>query len=70
MGLKDLFGRWTKGENERAIEREREEELAQARPVDRARDAQEYETKKEDLFAGPGSWAGSEAESTVSDDLE
>jgi hypothetical protein len=70
MGLKDLLSRWSKGEDERAIEREEQEELAHARPIDRARDAEDFEAKKDDLAAGRGSFAGSEAEATVADDLE
>jgi hypothetical protein len=51
MGLRDVFRRWTKGEDERAIEREREEELAGASPAQRARDAEDFEARKDDVDA-------------------
>jgi hypothetical protein len=51
MGLRDLLRRWTKGEDERAVERERDEELARATAAERARDAEDFEAKKDDAAA-------------------
>jgi hypothetical protein len=67
MGLKDLFSRWSKGEDRRAVERaERESTM---KPQERLVDAEDFEARKDDTAAG-SSWAGSEAEATAADDLE
>jgi hypothetical protein len=67
MGLKDLFQRWTKGEDERAIERAREESEAHAGGYQRALDAEDFEGRKEDLNTH-SQWSGSEAEAAAGDE--
>jgi hypothetical protein len=59
MGLKELFSRWTKSEDERAIERAKLE--SQMSPEERAFDQEDFEGRKDDIAAG-SSWAGREAE--------
>ncbi|HVU78216.1 MAG TPA: hypothetical protein VHC67_11575 [Gaiellaceae bacterium] len=46
MGLKDLFRRWSKSEDERAIERAEVE--ARMTPVERATDSEDFEAHKDD----------------------
>lgn len=67
MGLKDLFSRWTKGEDERAVERAKLESQMSAQ--ERAVDQEDFEARKDDLAAG-STWAGREAEGAASDDLD
>lgn len=65
MGLKDLFSRWTKGEDARATERaERESQMT---PQERAIDQEDFEARKDDTAAA-SSWAGREAEGAASDE--
>jgi hypothetical protein len=66
MGLKDLFSRWTKGEDRRATERAELE--SRMTPAERAFDQEDFEARKDDTAAG-SSWAGREAEGAASDDL-
>lgn len=66
MGLKDLFSRWSKGEDQRAIERAEEE--SSLTPAERAFDKEDFEGRKDDIAAG-STWAGREAEGAASDDL-
>ena len=66
MGLKDLFSRWSKGEDERATERAEEE--SRMTPAERAFDKEDFEARKDDVAAG-STWAGREAEGAASDDL-
>jgi hypothetical protein len=67
MGLKAFFSRWSKGEDERAVERaDRESGMS---PVERARDSQDYEARKDDVAAQSG-WAGSEAIDSAGDDVD
>ena len=66
MGLKDLFSRWTKGEDRRATERAELESRMTA--TERAYDKEDFEGHKEDTAAA-SSWAGREAEGAASDDL-
>lgn len=66
MGLKDLFSRRRKGEDERAIERAKLE--AQMSPQERAIDQEDFEARKDDTSAA-SNWAGREAEDAASDDL-
>ena len=66
MGLKDLFSRWSKGEDERATERA--EEQSRMTPAERAFDKEDFEARKDDVAAG-STWAGREAEGAASDDL-
>jgi hypothetical protein len=47
MGLKDLFRRWSKGEDDRALQRADEE--SRMTPAERAVDSEDFEGKKEDL---------------------
>jgi hypothetical protein len=66
MGLKDLFSRWTKGEDRRATERaELESRMTEK---ERAFDKEDFEGRKEDTAAA-SSWAGREAEGAAADDL-
>jgi transposase len=67
MGLKDLFSRWTKGEDRRATERaERESDMT---PYERDVDQEDFEARKDDIAAG-SSWAGREAEGAASGELD
>ena len=68
MGLKDLFSRWSKGEDERAIERVREESAMT--PHERAVDREDYEGRKEDLYSLEHDYPGAEAADTAREDLE
>jgi hypothetical protein len=66
MGLKDLFSRWTKGEDRRATERaELESRMTE---TERAYDKEDFEGRKQDT-ASASSWAGREAEGAATDDL-
>jgi hypothetical protein len=58
MGLKDLFSRWSKGEDERALERAAEE--SRMTPHERAVDREDFEGRKDDLFATERESAGAE----------
>jgi hypothetical protein len=67
MGLKDLFSRWTKGEDERAIERAKlDSELS---PEERAEEQDDFEARKDDT-AAESSWAGREAEGAERGELD
>jgi hypothetical protein len=67
MRLKDLFSRWRKGEDGRAVERaELESEMTQE---ERAVDQEDFEARKDDTAAG-SSWAGREAEGASGGDLD
>ena len=59
MGLKDLFSRWSKGEDERVIERAEEE--SRMTPFERDVDREDFEGRKDDLFATERESAGAEA---------
>jgi hypothetical protein len=65
MGLKDLFSRWTKGKDQRAVERAEPE--SQMTPEERAVDQEDFEAPKDDT-AADSSWAGREAEGAAVDD--
>ncbi len=67
MGLKDLFSRWTKGEDRRATERAEDE--SRMTPEERAFDQEDFEGRKEDLASG-STWAGREAEGAASGELD
>jgi hypothetical protein len=67
MGLKDLFNRWTKGEDSRAVDRAELE--SQMTTEERAFDQEDFEARKDDTAAG-SSWAGREAEGAAADDLD
>ena len=67
MGLKDLFSRWTKSEDERAIERANLE--SQMSPEERAHDREDFEARKDDI-AADSSWAGREAEGAARGELD
>jgi hypothetical protein len=67
MGLKDLFSRWTKGEDRRATERAELE--SRMTSEERAFDKEDFEGRKEDLAAG-STWAGREAEGAASGELD
>jgi hypothetical protein len=59
MGLKDLFSRWSKGEDERALERAEEE--TRMTPFDRDVDQEDFEGRKDDLFAIERETSGAES---------
>jgi hypothetical protein len=67
MGLKDLFNRWTKGEDARAIERTELE--SQMTPEERAFDREDFEARKDDTAAA-SSWAGREPEGSAPGELD
>jgi hypothetical protein len=67
MGLKDLFGRWTRGEDARAIERADLE--SRMSPQERAIDQEDFEARKDDV-AAESSWAGREAEGGAAGELD
>ena len=65
MGLKDLFSRWSKGEDNRAIERAEAE--SRMTPLERAVDGEDFEARKDDTAATSG-WAGSQAAAAASEE--
>jgi hypothetical protein len=65
MGLKQFFSRWSKGEDERAMERAEVE--SRMSPAERAVDSEDFEARKDDV-AAESSWAGSEAIGAAGDD--
>jgi hypothetical protein len=67
MGIKDLFSRWTKSEDQRATERaERESGMT---PQERAFDQEDFEARKDDV-AADSTWAGREAEGAARGELD
>jgi hypothetical protein len=67
MGLKDLFSRWTKTEDARALERAKLE--SRLSPEERALDQEDFEGRKADTAAG-SSWGGREAEEAARAELD
>jgi hypothetical protein len=67
MGLKELFQRWSKREDARAIERAEEE--SRMTPFERDVDREDFEGRKDDLQATRGP-AGSAAEDVAAEDLD
>jgi hypothetical protein len=67
MGLKDLFSRWSKGEDARAVERAEEE--SRMTPFERDVDQEDFEGRKDDLFATERESAGAES-FPAAEDLE
>jgi hypothetical protein len=67
MGLKDLFSRWTKGEDARAVERATLE--SRMSPEERAFDQEDFEGRKDDLASG-STWAGREAEGAARGEVD
>ena len=67
MGLMDVFRRWTKGEDERALRRAEEE--SRMTPAERAFDSEDFEGHKDDV-AALNTRTGSEAAETAADDLD
>jgi hypothetical protein len=59
MGLKDLFSRWSKGEDERALERAEEESRMTA--FERDVDQEDFEGRKDDLYAPERETSGAES---------
>ena len=68
MGLKEFFGRWRKGENERAVERAEEE--SRMTPADRDLDEEDYEAHKEDIRTAGTSYAGFDAADVARNELD
>lgn len=67
MGLKDFFRRWSKGEDERAVERAEEE--SRMTPLQRDVDREDFEGRKDDVYATERESAGAEQIPT-GEDLE
>lgn len=67
MGLKDLFSRWTKGEDRRATERADLE--SGMTPQERASDKEDFEARKDDV-AADSTWAGREAEGAARAEID
>lgn len=67
VGLRDLFSRWTKGEDARA--RERAERESGMTDLEREVDREDFEARKDDV-AARSSWAGLDASETAADDLK
>jgi len=67
MGLKQLFQRWSKGEDARAVERAKEE--SGMTPHERDVDREDFEGHKDDIAATRG-LAGSAAADVASEDLD
>ena len=67
MGLKDLLKRWSKGEDERAVERAEEE--SRMTPGERAVAHEDFEAQKDDIAARSRP-AGAGAADAASEDLE
>jgi hypothetical protein len=67
MGLKDLWQRWTKGENTRAIAKAEEE--SGMTPYERDVDQEGFEDRKDDLLAGRDR-PGEAARDVAADDLQ
>jgi hypothetical protein len=65
MGLKDLLRRWSKSEDQRAIDRAEDE--SRMTPHERAVDSEDFEARKDDIAATSG-WAGSEAAAAASEE--
>lgn len=65
MGLKGLFSRWSKGEDERAIERAEEE--SRMTPFERDVDREDFEGRKDDLYATERESAGADVIPTGED---
>ena len=66
MGLKELFQRWSKGEDARVVERAEEE--SGMTPYERDVDREDFEARKDDLLAGRD-LAGADALDVADDDL-
>ena len=67
MGLKDILRRWTHSEDQRAVERAKEE--ARMTPAERDVDQEDFEARKDDVQVSRD-FAGSEALDVARDDLE
>ena len=65
MGLKELFSRWSKKEDQRAIENAKLE--AEMTPAERTVNGEDFEARKDDVAASSG-YAGSDAEAAASDE--
>jgi hypothetical protein len=67
MGLKHLFSRWSKSEDQRAIEKAEQESSMTA--LERAVESEDFEARKDDLQIG-STVAGSGAEAAAGEDLD
>jgi len=67
MGIKQLFQRWSKGEDARAVERAKEE--SDMTPYERDVDREDFEARKDDIAATRGP-AGSAAADVAAEDLD
>jgi hypothetical protein len=67
MGLKDLFGRWSKSRDDAALDRaERESHMSEP---ERDLDREDYEARKDDVYIGERDFAGAEAREAADDEL-
>jgi hypothetical protein len=67
MGLRDIWSRWTRGDDRRAVERAKEETRMTA--YERDVDQEDFEARKDDVQV-TRDYAGSEALDAARDDLE
>jgi hypothetical protein len=67
MGLKDIWRKWSKAEDERTVERA--DEAARLTPAERAFVNEDFEGRKDDV-AALNRRASSEAADTARDDLD
>ena len=67
MGLKELFQRWSKGEDTRTVEQAEEE--SRMTPYERDVDREDFEGRKDDLLAGRDR-PGADTLDVASDDLQ
>lgn len=67
MGLKELWRKWSKGEDDRAVERAAE--AARMTPVERDFASEDFEERKDDVSA-LNTRAGSAAADAAGDDLD
>lgn len=67
MGLKDMLRRWTHSEDQRSVERAKEETRMTAH--EREVDQEDFEARKDDVQVSRD-FAGSEALDAARDDLE
>jgi len=68
MGLKSFFSRWTKGEDERALERADEE--TRMTSYERDVDEEDYEARKEDMRTEGTSYAGFDAAEVARNEVD
>jgi hypothetical protein len=68
MGLKELWQRWSKGEDARAVERAEEE--SRMTPFERDLDHEDFEARKDDVAATRGSAGSAAADTAAAEDID